>query len=51
MYAVTIALFNKEFGKDPGRISQNLRLCSDISHWYGINFPSSYKDYEIVMWR
>ena len=31
MYAVTLALFNKEFGKDPGRISQNLRLSSDIS--------------------
>ena len=31
MYAVTLALFNKEFGKDPGRISQNLRLYSDIS--------------------
>ena len=31
MYAVTLALFNKEFGKNPGRISQNLRLYSDIS--------------------
>ena len=46
MYAVTLALFNKEFGKNPGRSSQNLRLYSDIFHWYGINFPTSYKDYE-----
>ena len=46
MYAVTIAIFNKEFGKNPGRISQNLRLYSDIFHWYDINFPAYYKDYE-----
>ena len=30
MYAITIALFNKEFGKNPVRVSQNLRLHSDI---------------------
>ena len=46
MYAVTIAFFDKEFGKNPGRISQNLCLDSDIFSWYGINFPTSYKDYE-----
>ena len=46
MYAVTIALFNKEFGKNTGRISQNLCLYSDIFYWYGINFPASYEDYE-----
>ena len=46
MYAVTIAIFNKEFSKNPGRISQNLRLYSDIFHWYDINFPAYYKDYE-----
>ena len=45
MYAVTIALFNKEFGKNPGRISQNLRLHTNIFSWLNINFPASYKDY------
>ena len=45
IYAVTIALFNKELGKNPGRISQNLRLYSEILSWYGINFPASYEDY------
>ena len=45
MYAVTITLFNKVFGKNPGRISQNLRLHTDIFSWLHINFPASYKDY------
>ena len=45
MYAVTIALFNKKFGKNPGRISQNLRLHTNIFSWLNINFPASYKDY------
>ena len=46
MYAITIALFNKEFGKNPARISQNLRLHSDIFSWYGIEHPASYENYE-----
>ena len=46
MYAITIALFNKEFGKNLARISQNLRLHSDIFSWYGIEHPASYENYE-----
>ena len=46
IYAITIALFNKEFGKNPARISQNLRLHSDIFSWYGIEFPACYEYYE-----
>ena len=47
MYAITIALFNKEFGKNPARIGQNLQLHTDNFWWYDINFPTSYEDYEI----
>ena len=46
MYAISIALFNKEFGKNPGRIGQNLQLHTDNSLRYNINFPASYEDYE-----
>lgn len=45
MHAVTIALFNKEFGKNPGCISQNLRLYSNIFNWHDITFPATYGDY------
>ena len=45
MYAVTIALFHKEFGKNPGGISQNLRLYSTIFNWHDITFPTTYGDY------
>ena len=41
MYAVTIALFNKEVYKNPGRIIQNLRLYIDIFSWHHIDFPAS----------
>ena len=29
MYAITIAFFNKAFGKNPGGIGQNLQLRTD----------------------
>ena len=45
MYAVTIALFNKEVYKNPGRIIQNLRLYIDIFSWHHIDFPASQKGY------
>ena len=45
MYAVTIALFNKEVGKNLGRIIQNLRLYTDIFSWDHIDFPASQKGY------
>ena len=41
MYAVTIGLFNKEAGKNLGRIIQNLRLYTDIFSWDHIDFPAS----------
>ena len=46
MYAITIAFFNKAFGKNPGRIGQNLQLRTDNFLQYDINFPASYEDYE-----
>ena len=46
MYAISIVLFNKEFGKNPGRVGQNLQLHTDNSLRYDINFPASYEDYE-----
>ena len=45
MYAIDIAMYHSEFGKNPGRISQNLRLHTDIFNWHDINFPASYEDY------
>ena len=46
MYAITIAFFNKAFGKNPGGIGQNLQLRTDNFLQYDINFPASYEDYE-----
>ena len=45
MYAVTIALYRSELGKNPGRISEKLHIYSDIFNWHNIGFPASYEDY------
>ena len=38
MYAISIALFNKEFGQNPGRIGQNLQLHT--GKWHFLALPS-----------
>ena len=45
MYAVAIALFNKEFGNNLGGISRNLRLYSNIFNWHDITFPTTNGNY------
>ena len=47
MYASTIALYHKELGTNPERISK--RLVEHVSklNWHHIDFPASYKIYII----
>ena len=47
MYAVTIALYHKELGTNPDRISKRLIEHASKLNWIHIDFPASYKDYAI----
>ena len=47
MYAVTIALYHKELGTNPERISKRLIEYVSKINWHHIDFPASYKDYVI----
>ena len=45
MYAITIALFHKILGKNPGRILKKLLEYANEFNWHEIDFPASYEDY------
>ena len=47
MFAVTIALYHKETGKNLGHISQKLLDCVLKFNWDYIDFPASISDYKI----
>ena len=44
MYAIGIAFYHNELGKNPGRISKKLDIYSSFN-WHNIDFPASYEDY------
>ena len=44
MYAIGIALYHNELGKNPGCISKKLDIYSTFN-WQNIDFPASYEDY------
>ena len=48
-YAITIAIYHNEIGKNLNRISNKLLDCTDKLNWNGIDFPASipyYKRFE-----
>ena len=45
MYAITIALFHKILGKNPGPISEALLEYANEFNQYEIDFPASCEDY------
>ena len=47
MYAITIALYHKELGANPERISKRQFKYIPTLNWDGIDFPPSYNDYNI----
>ena len=47
MYAITIALYHKERGSNPERISKRLIEHIPKFNWHDIDFPASYNDYII----
>ena len=47
MYAATIALYHKELGTNPERISKRLMEHVSELNWSHVDFPVSYKDYAI----
>ena len=47
MYAITIALYHKELGTNPERISKRLIKHIPTLNWDSIDFPASYNDYII----
>ena len=47
MYAMTIALYHKELGTNPKRISKRLMEHIPLLNWHDIGFPVSYNDYII----
>ena len=47
MHAITIALFHKELGTNPERITKKLIAYAQKFNWHDIDFPASYEDYAI----
>ena len=47
MYATTIALYHKELGSNPERISKKLLEHIPLLNWHDIDFPASYNNYVI----
>ena len=47
MHAITIALYHKELGSNPKRISKKLGIYAHSFNWHDINFPASFEDYAI----
>ena len=45
-YAITIAIYHNEIGKNLNRISNKLLDCTDKFNWNGIDFPASIPDYK-----
>ena len=45
MYTITIAIFHKVLGKNPGRISSKLIEYGNTFNWHDIDFPATYDDY------
>ena len=46
VYATTIAIYHKEIGKNPDRISSKLLEHASKLYWNGIDFPASTPDYK-----
>ena len=44
MYAITIALYHKELGSNPERISKKLIEHIPLLNWHDIDFPASFND-------
>ena len=47
MHAITIALYHKELGTNPERITKKLIAYAQNFNWHDIDFPASYEDYAI----
>ena len=47
MHAITIALYHKELGTNPERITKKLIAYAQKFNWHDIDFPASYEDYAI----
>ena len=47
IYAITIALYHKELGSNPERISKKLIEHIPLLNWHDIDFPASFNDYII----
>ena len=47
MHAITVALFHKELGTNPERITKKLIDYAQKFNWHDIDFPASYEDYVI----
>ena len=47
MHAITIALYRKELGTNPERITKKLIAYEEKVNWHDIDFPASYEDYAI----
>ena len=45
-YAITIAIYHNEIGKNLNRISNKLLDCTDKLNWNRIDFPASTPDYK-----
>ena len=49
MHAITIALFHKELGTNPERITEKLIAYAQKFNWHDIDFPDKdYEDYAIL---
>ena len=47
MHSITIALYHKELGTNPERITKKLIAYAEKFNWHDIDFPASYQDYVI----
>ena len=47
MHSITIALYHKELGTNPERITKKLIAYAEKCNWHDIDFPASYQDYVI----
>ena len=47
MHAITIALYHKELGTNPERLTGKLIAYAQKFNWNDIDFPASYQDYVI----
>ena len=47
MHAITIALYHKELGTNPERITKKLIAYAQNFNWHHTDFPALYEDYAI----